>query len=70
MKMKTGIWTEAENERLRELMAQGASLIRIAAVFNRKTVSVRTPARKLGLSFLKKFSYRQKFAGDPSWGLY
>jgi DNA-directed RNA polymerase subunit RPC12/RpoP len=67
MKVKTGPWTEAENERLRELVAQGASPIRLAAVFNRKIVRVRTQARKLGLSFPKKFSYRQKFAGDPSW---
>ena len=59
MKLKYRAWTEDEIERLRGFAAQGASLVRAAAAFNRTTNSVRYQARKLGLSFPHKFSYRE-----------
>jgi hypothetical protein len=65
-------WTEADNEQLKALVAAGASPILAAAKFKRSTSSVRTQARKLGVSFppyriaRKKWSEpRAKNAHDP-----
>ena len=40
-------WTEAEDERLRAFVAQGASVIRVSAALKRKVISVRQRARKI-----------------------
>jgi hypothetical protein len=63
---KAGGWTEADNERLKIFVADGVSIIRAAAAFNRKLVSVRTHARKLGTPFPTIRDIRKKFAGDSS----
>jgi hypothetical protein len=44
-------WTKEEDERLRALVAQGASAVKAAAALKRKIVSVRTRARVLGYPF-------------------
>jgi hypothetical protein len=59
-------WTKDEDERLRALVAQGASVIKTAAAPNRKIVSVRTRARALGCPFPPLRTARQKWAGKQS----
>jgi hypothetical protein len=49
-KMKNA-WTEEDNERLLQMVAAGASPVRVAGAFNRSMVSVRVQARKLGMPF-------------------
>ena len=49
--MKHKAWSEEENARLKELVAQGVSIARAAAIFSRKIDGVRLQARKLGVSF-------------------
>jgi GcrA cell cycle regulator len=44
-------WSDEDNERLRALVAAGATAIRAAGVFNRSTAAVKTQARKLGTPF-------------------
>jgi type IV secretory pathway protease TraF len=65
-------WTDAENERLKALVAQGVSIVRVAAVFNRKMVAVRTHARRLGTPFPRMNEFRKKFGATPSssWRLH
>jgi hypothetical protein len=41
MGVNKGPWTDQENERLKTFVAQGASIIRAAAVFNRTSGSIR-----------------------------
>jgi hypothetical protein len=48
---KPWVWTEAEDERLKALVAQGASVVKAAATLKRKIVSVRVRARALGCPF-------------------
>jgi hypothetical protein len=43
--------TPKEDQRLKDLVEQGASLIRAAAAFNKKTQNVRERARKIGCPF-------------------
>jgi GcrA cell cycle regulator len=62
----SGSWTEADNERLKALVAQGASIVRAAAAFNRSLISVRNQARKLGTPFPPMRAFRKKLTGDPS----
>jgi hypothetical protein len=45
------VWSSEELNRLNRLVAQGASAARAAAALNRKIVSVRNQARKLGTPF-------------------
>lgn len=47
----TRVWSSEELNRLNGLVAQGASATRAAAALNRKIVSVRNQARKLGTPF-------------------
>jgi hypothetical protein len=62
-------WTDAENERLKALVAP---IVRVAAVFNRKMVAVRTHARRLGTPFPRMNEFRKKFGATPSssWRLH
>ena len=59
-------WTEADNERLRDFVAQGLSIVRAAAAFNRTTKNVRIQARKIGTPFPPMRVFRKKFADVPS----
>jgi hypothetical protein len=56
-------WTEQEDERLRAYVAQGASVVKVAAVLKRNIISVRTHARALGCPFPPLRVVRQKWAG-------
>jgi hypothetical protein len=58
-------WTIEEDERLRALVARGASVVKAAAALKRKIVSVRMRARALGCPFPPLRVVRQKWA-DPS----
>jgi hypothetical protein len=59
-------WTESDNERLKAMVAQGASLLRAAAAFRRTIVSVQSQARKLGTPFPYRRDARKKWADTPS----
>jgi hypothetical protein len=59
---KPWVWTEAEEERLKALVAQGASVVKAAATLKRKIVSVRARARALGCPFPPLRVVRQKWA--------
>ena len=69
MGLKTPPWTEADNERIREFVKNGVSILRAAAALKRTTATVRVRARKLGTPFPTMREVRKKFAGDPqsSW---
>jgi GcrA cell cycle regulator len=58
-------WTQQEDERLRALVAQGASVVKAAAALKRKIVSVRARARAIGCPFPPLRVARQKWAGTP-----
>jgi orotate phosphoribosyltransferase len=53
-------------ERLKALVASGASVVRAAAALKRKMHSVRDHARKLGTPFLTISAARKKLADEPS----
>jgi hypothetical protein len=59
-------WTDEDSERLKALVASGASVVRAAAVFNRTIASIRDQARKLGAPFPSLNESRKKFANSPS----
>jgi hypothetical protein len=59
-------WTEADNERLKDFVAQGLSIIRAASAFKRTTTSVRCQARKIGTPFPPMRVVRKKWADAPS----
>jgi hypothetical protein len=58
-------WTEDENERLKAMVAQGASVVRAAGVFNRSIAAVRNQARKLGTPFSPHRIVRKKWTEAP-----
>jgi hypothetical protein len=64
MGLKRGPWTSEENDRLSEMVAKGASLVRAAGVFDRTTSNVRGQALKLGTPFTPHRITRRKWA-DP-----
>ena len=72
MAVRKRTWTAEDNERLKELVAKGVSVIKAAAALKRTTVSVRTQARKLGTPFPLMKDYRKKFKDSPdsSWRPY
>ena len=63
---KKGIWTEEENERLKAFVAQGVSIFRAAAAFNRTIISVRDQARRVGTPFPDMRIARKKSADISS----
>ena len=63
---KSPVWTPAENARLKDLVAGGATFIKAAAALNRTTTSVRNQARKLGSPFQPIKEVRKKWAQSPS----
>jgi hypothetical protein len=62
-------WTQEDNARLKEFVAQGASIIRVAAALHRSTKSIRIQARKLGEPFPPMRVFRKKLADvlSGSW---
>jgi hypothetical protein len=59
-------WTEEDNARLKEFVAQGASIVRAAAALDRSIRNVRIQARKLGAPFPPMRVFRKKFVDAPS----
>ena len=59
-------WTEADNERLKDFVAQGLSIVRAAAAFNRTTKNVRIQARKIGTPFPPMLVLRKNLADTSS----
>lgn len=59
-------WTPEEDERLKDLVTNGASILKAAAKLNRTMVSVRDHARKLGSPFPPIKEVRKKWADGPS----
>ena len=59
-------WTEEDNARLKEFVAQDLSIIRAAAALNRSIKNVRIQARKLGAPFLPMRVFRKKLADTSS----
>jgi hypothetical protein len=51
MRPKRWAWTQEEDERLKTMVAQGASVVKAAAALKRTMVSVRERARTLGCPF-------------------
>jgi hypothetical protein len=58
-------WTDADDDRLRAFVRQGASAIRAAAALRRTTASVRFRARAIGCPFPALRVARQKWADTP-----
>jgi transposase-like protein len=65
-------WTPDDDERLKALVVQGASLVRTAAALKRKQATVRERARKLGCAFPTMKAARKKWSGsaNSTWRLY
>jgi hypothetical protein len=59
-------WTKEDNARLKEFVAQGASIIRAAAALDRSIRNVRIQARKLGAPFPPMRIFRKKLVDAPS----
>jgi GcrA cell cycle regulator len=55
-------WTPEDDERLKELAAQGASILRAAAALKRSQTVVRQRARKLGCPLPGRAETRKKSA--------
>jgi hypothetical protein len=55
-------WTSEEDERLKNLVTQDASVVKVAAALKRKIVSVRNRARALGCPFPPLRVVRRKWA--------
>jgi GcrA cell cycle regulator len=59
-------WTSEDDERLRALSAQGASIVKAAAALKRRQSVVRDRANKLGCPFPTLKTSRQKWASTPN----
>jgi hypothetical protein len=59
---KPWVWTQDEDDRLRAFVAQGASVVKVAAALKRRIISVRARARALGCPFPPLRAVRQKWA--------
>jgi hypothetical protein len=62
-------WTAEDDERIRALAGQGASIFRAAAALKRATGSVRTRARLLGCTFPPLRSASNKAAVQRDIGI-
>jgi hypothetical protein len=60
-------WTPEEDGRLRELVRQGAAIVRAAAALKRSMSTVRNRANKLGCPFTPICIARKKWAKTPEW---
>ena len=59
-------WTPQDDEHLKAMVAQGASIIRVAAALRRRHEMVRQRARKLGCRFPPLRIARRKWANTPN----
>jgi hypothetical protein len=59
-------WTAEDEERLKELVVQGASIIRASAALRRGRVAVRERAKKLGCPFPPLRIARKKWANSSN----
>jgi hypothetical protein len=59
-------WTDEDEERLKALVGQGASIVRASAALRRRKVVVRERAKKLGCRFPTLAAGRKKWAGGPN----
>jgi hypothetical protein len=59
-------WTAEDEERLKALVAQGASIVRASAALRRRKVVVRERAKKLGCPFPPFRTARKKWADSPN----
>jgi hypothetical protein len=59
-------WTPQDDERLKAMVAQGASIVRAAAALRRRKEIVRARAKKLGCPFAPLRVVRQKWANTPN----
>jgi hypothetical protein len=59
-------WTDADSERLKALVASGASALRASAAFDRPIRDIREKARKIGTPFPTIKDIRKKFSDSPS----
>jgi hypothetical protein len=62
MRPKKKLWTSEESERLKVMVAKGASPARAAAALRRNLASVRNQARKIGTPFPTLHQARRKLA--------
>jgi hypothetical protein len=60
-------WTTQDDERLKALATQGASVVKAAAALKRKIVSVRVRARALGCPFPPLRAVRQNWADTSDY---
>jgi hypothetical protein len=58
------VWTEVDNERLRQHIARGGSAPRAAVIFKRSQQAVRTQAGILGLKFPTIHQLRRRALGS------
>ena len=64
-----GAWTDEDN-RLKAFIAQGVSIVRVAAIFKRKMTNISQQARKIGRPFPLMKEVRKRWAKDDptsSW---
>jgi hypothetical protein len=62
MRSKNKLWTDQENQRLKVLIASGASALRAAAAHKCSIIGVRAQARKLGTPFPTVREVRKRLA--------
>ena len=67
-------WSEADLQRLKELLASGVSVVRAAAALNRTSAAVKSQTRKFGSAFLgmqeaKRRRQTKMVAAQPEIGM-
>jgi hypothetical protein len=60
--VKYAPWTDEDNERIKALVAKGASVFRASAALKRTRIGVRDQARRLGTPFPTLRETRKKIA--------
>jgi predicted transcriptional regulator len=66
MRRKTYTWSEAETERLKALIASGASLLRVTGALNRSKSSIQKKAHDLGAPFPPVAQQNKKLRGTEA----
>jgi hypothetical protein len=72
LRPQSRVWTPEDDELVKALAAQGASLVRASAALKRRQTVVRKRAKKLGCAFPLMKDTRKKLAksANLSWRLY